>query len=398
MPEKMRASKLIKKGSVCPISSDLVKVEDRSNIPSSHIKVRGARLDRPKRRRSREHREVEGVRLGAKPFIAATNLYLKSREGLIAPSTYKEENKKLRYIDGLLQDLKANGKIRTTDPRHIGRAEIQAFFGKMRGMGLDPTTQQKYVQLLNGLLKHFNNYVIEQMKKEGVKMPKETSKGIRALSVEESDGLIVALSKPQQWDEAVMLGCIALGLTTGCRPKELRLAELADLDLKNGKFYVRHPKGEGSWASPQWVQLVRDDLVPHLKTYLEIRKRRLEKKESKECHALFPCLGNHNRTGFYSASNFNRMKRVIELRTGIEFRIKDLRSTLASQTVDIDPALLNSVSSQLRHCDVKTTQKYYAAMKEGRAGEELREAWKSKTVKTPKTPLLTKHFEQTGYW
>lgn len=348
-------------------------------------------------RRNRERSEVDGMRLGCKPFIAAVNLYLKNREGLISPSTYKEENKKLRYIGGIFQELKEGGKVGTTDPRYICRTDIQAFFGRMREKGLDPSTQKKYVQLLNGLMKFCDNFTIEKMRTDGVKMPKEGEKAIVALTVDQSEGLLDALSVPSEWNEAVMLGAVALGLSTGCRPSELRLAEINDLDLRRGRFFVRHPKGEGSWASPQWVQLVRDDLVPHLETFLKERTRRLEEMGKTQNKYLFPCTGGHNETGYYSMSNFNRMKREIEEKTGIEFRIKDLRPTLASQTVDMNPSLLNAVSSQLRHSNVKTTQKYYASIKEGRAGEELREAWNSRNAIPPKTPLLAKDFPPAGY-
>ena len=62
----------------------------------------------------------------------------------------------------------------------------------------------------------------------------------------------------------------------------------------------------------------------------------------------------------------------------MKFRIKDLRSSIAHQTVDMDPDILNDASSQLRHSEVKTTLKYCAMIKECRAGEELREAWNMK--------------------
>ena len=148
------------------------------------------------------------------------------------------------------------------------------------------------------------------MKSEGVKIPKDTNKEIRALTVDQSEGLLNALSNPKRWDEAVMLGVVALGLSTGCRPSELRLAEVNDLDLKRGRFYVRHPKGEGSWSSPQWVQLVRDDLVPYLETYLEARNRRLDRKRRGNIKALFPSTGGGNGTGFYSMSNFNNVREI----------------------------------------------------------------------------------------
>lgn len=267
----------------------------------------------------------------------------------------------------------------------------------MREKGLDPVTQKRYIQLLNGLLKYCDIFTIEKLWAYGFKMPREGEKPVRALTVDQNDGLLAALREPTDWEEAVMLGAVALGLSTGCRPSELRLVEINDLDLKRWRFYVRHPKGQGSWASPQWVRLVRDDLVPYLETYLDARRQKLDKKGRTNIKALFPSTGGGNGTGLYSMSDFNRMKRNIEQRTGIEFRINDLRPTLASQTVDMDPPLLNAVSSQLRHSSVKTTKKYYASIKEGRAGEELQEAWNSKKVIAPKTPLLAKNFPPTGY-
>ena len=351
-------------------------------------------------RRNREISEVEGLRLGAKPFIAAVNLYLESREGLIMPSTLTEERKKLRYIGNLLQDLKKAGKVGSIDPRRIDRGDIQVLQGLYKSKRLDPSTQKKYNQLLNGLLKFFGNFTIEQMKAEGVRFPKESRKPIRALSEESTDMLLNALKDYDDWEGFLGLGIVALGLATGCRPKEIRMAHLEDLDLKKGRFYVRYPKGEGSWASPQWISIVREDLTPFLERYLHAREEHLARKGVKEHHALFPAVGYGNKTGFYTASNLNRIKRNLEGRTGVEFRIKDLRPTMASLTVDMDPMLLNDVSSQLRHESTKTTTRYYAEIKVDKAGERLKRAWASKRPKTlsiTKTPLLDKNSSMTGY-
>lgn len=340
------------------------------------------------------------MHLGAKPFIAAVNLYLKGREGLIMPSTLAEERKKLRYIGNLLQDLKRAGNVNSTDPRRINRGDIQVLQGLYKAKRLDPSTQKKYNQLLNGLLKFCGNFIIEQMKAEGVRFPKESRKPIRALSVESTEALIAALNEYEDWEGSLGLGIVALGLSTGCRPKEIRMAHLEDLDLKRGRFYVRYPKGEGSWASPQWISIVREDLTPFLERYLVARKAHLSSKGVKEHHALFPAIGYGNRTGFYTPSNLNRIKRNIEKRTGVEFRIKDLRPTLASQTVDMDSSLLNDISSQLRHESPKTTSRYYAEIKVDKAGERLKRAWASKRPKgllPSDTPLLDQNSSMTGY-
>lgn len=56
-----------------------------------------------------------------------------------------------------------------------------------------------------------------------------------------------------------------------------------------------------------------------------------------------------------SASNLNCFKCNLEKKTGMKLRINDLRSTVASQAMDIDPSLLNAVRFQLQHSNVKTT-------------------------------------------
>jgi len=67
---------------------------------------------------------VEGLRLGRYPFAAATNFYLQSRKGTIADSTYTEDERKLRYLGSVLEKLKKDGLITTTDPRIMGRNRI----------------------------------------------------------------------------------------------------------------------------------------------------------------------------------------------------------------------------------------------------------------------------------
>jgi len=213
-------------------------------------------------RRNGEISEVEGLRLGARPFIAAMNLYLEGREGLIMPSTLAEERKKLRYIGNLLQDLKRAGKVGSTDPRRIDRGDIQALQGLYRSKRLDPSTQKKYNQLLNGLLKFCGNFIIEQMKAEGVRFPKEPRKPIRALSEESTDTLLDTLKDCKDWEGCLGLGIIALGLATGCRPKEIRMAHLEDLDLRRGRFFVRYPKGRAAGPLPSGYRSSGRTLYP----------------------------------------------------------------------------------------------------------------------------------------
>ena len=77
------------------------------------------------------------------------------------------------------------------------------------------------------------------------------------------------------WTGSICRGMVALYFGTGLRPSELRLAELRDLDIKKARIFVRHPKGEGNWASAVWVDIIRMDMMPMIEQYARERKEYL---------------------------------------------------------------------------------------------------------------------------
>jgi integrase len=175
------------------------------------------------------------------------------------------------------------------------------------------------------------------------------------------------------WQGSVARGIISLYFATGARPKEVRLAHIEDLDLKQRRFYIRHPKEEESWASSEWVEIIRLDMIPFLKLYLRERTDYLKTKNEEEAIALFPALGPRS-DGFYREQSFWKIKRKAEDISGVEFRLKDFRSTLTTITINGDISRLPAMSVQLRHSKLETTQKYYACIERGQAGKQLRDA------------------------
>jgi integrase len=328
---------------------------------------------------------VEGLRLGRFPFQAATKVHLEKKRGTVVKSTFNEEERKLRYLGGVFEKLKSKGLIDTTDPRHMGRNEIQEFLDWMQdprehdGKPLDPDTQEKYLIHLNNLLKTFRNRIIEDMKADGVKFPRASRKPIRTISLEDLRTIFEATDNMQGWHGVIARGMVSLFLATGVRPKELRLALLNDLDLGRMKFYVRHPKGEGSWASPTQVDIIRPDLVPNIQRFLKEREEWLRKTPKANAKALFPPIGHGSRE-FYSHNTFLRIKGKVEEISGVDFRLKDFRPTLTSMTVNGDLSLLPAMTAQLRHLDPKTTQDHYARIEEGAVGRKLAEAWKNTPI------------------
>ena len=99
--------------------------------------------------------------------------------------------------------------------------------------------------------------------------------------------------------------------------------------------------------------------------------------------------------GYFSAYRFNSIKREIEEISGVQFRLKDFRSTLTSITVNGDMSLLPTMSAQLWHSSLNTTQKFYYRMERGVAGKQLRDAWKNNPINAQK-PVIDK--KNRLYW
>jgi len=194
------------------------------------------------------------MNLGRYPFRAGIPFFIQSRTPYCTPATIREDSRKLQYFARILSGLKAEGRVGTTDPRHIGRSDIEAFIVWMKLRGLSTSTRIKYLQVIDHYLLVFKNTTIQEMKDDrSLNLPRERDpkSPIRALTIEELQAVIDSTYRIEGWKGQAIRGVIALGFGTGCRPKEIFDAEIRDIDLARRQFYVRHPKGEGSWGQSQ---------------------------------------------------------------------------------------------------------------------------------------------------
>jgi len=336
------------------------------------------------------------LRLGRYPFAAAVKHYEERRLGIVGDSTIREEVKTLRHLGRVFESLKSDGRVSTTDPRKMGRKEIQAFMAWMRKRGLDPVTQVKYLKHLKNFLKVFKNHVISDMEADGVRFPKAPRKPIRTLDLEDLQIIFQAADGLPGWHGSMARGMIALYFATGVRPSELRLARIKDLDMSRQTLMIQHPKGEGSWASAAEVDIIRPDMLPIIERYLAERQQHVQVAGYKEAMALFPNLVV-GQNAFYSAPAFRKVKKEIEAASGVEFKIKDFMPTLTSITVNEDMSRLPAMSAQLRHSSLATTQRSYYRMQQGVAGKRLRDSWKETPIIATQKPVIDKKWDQSGY-
>jgi integrase/recombinase XerD len=334
------------------------------------------------------------LRLGRHPFLGGIGPYIESRKGSWnQDTTTKEERRKLEQMGRMFEDLKAQGRVSTTDPRYITKGDVLEFMAELRKV--DPSYQAKQIGRLKQYLGFYKNHVIDDMKYEGIRTPKAHKKAVRALDSDELSAIFGSLDELEGWTGSLARGMIVLYFGTGLRPTELRLAHYEDLNLKKGTLFVRHPKGQGNWASPEEVLITRQDMMPLIERYLRERAAHLRMMGSIKAKALFPNLLSEN--GFYSANRFNQIKHKVEKASGVNFKLKDFRSTLTTMTINGDMSRVMGMSAQLRHTDPNTTLKFYNRIERGIASKKLKDVWRESPVIVSKTPSIENRFEISGY-
>ncbi len=327
-------------------------------------------------------KDLKNVILGRYPFQGGIKYYVAKRSPFLRPSTIGEEERKLRYFAKIFECLKKEGCVKSTDPRHISKNDIAAFFEWMENRGLDVVARQKYIQILKNYLLIFDNNAIDRIQvQDGIKLPKcSEAKPIRTLSTSELQKIFATAELMDGWNSIIIRGVISVLFSSGCRPKEVLQAKVEDLRMNVGSygtFYVRHPKGEGSYASAQDVRLIRGDMKDYIITFLRDRNKYLAEAGLSSDY-LFPNL----KTGFPLTSNsIRRYKDELAAKAGVNFRLKDFRSTLASMVIKGDVTRMKAASCQLRHSSIKTTERYYAAIERGKIIDDIVDVWKEDPVR-----------------
>lgn len=320
--------------------------------------------------------DLKRVRLGRFPFAGGIRYYVSRRILTMSKSTMIESEKKLRQMSREFEELKSSGAVGTTDPRHMQTCDVEAYLILLKRRGLKANTREKYVAVLKSYLRFWGNHVIDDMiARDGRILPKKKDTHIRTLSVDELERIFDAADKMTGYHGTIIRGVLALCFATGVRPKEFIDAELGDLDLDGMRFYVRHPKGEESWAEPQWIPIIRGDVVPLLEQYI-VERQQISVETTHSLYLFFnPKTGDP-----YTLKQIREIKRKVEAASGVQFYLKDFRSTLASMTIEGNLSRLKPVSLQLRHTSVTTTEKYYARIREGEIEEAIGDVWKEHPI------------------
>jgi len=319
------------------------------------------------------------VRLGSRPFKAGIMYYIVRNEAYILETTIKENARKLYYFADVFLELKREGKVRTTDPRHMDRQEIEAFMVWLRRQDLQVSTRRKYLSVLDSFLLFWGNNIIREMKSrhEFNAILRGQENDVRYIEYEDLQKIFDCIRTWPGYEGIILRGYIALIFSIAGRPKEIIAAEVGDVNTEDWLYYVRHPKAEGSWGKREWVPIIRADMHPIITRFLVERKAYLLSVGVRSRYLFL----NPETQAPYSLKYIRKLKRQVEMATGVEFQLKEFRSTYATITYAHAPEMSGAISKQMRHGDESNTRKYYIAYTNKQAADRLKDEWKKSGIK-----------------
>ena len=170
------------------------------------------------------------------------------------------------------------------------------------------------------------------------------------------------------WQATLVRFAVAHYWFNANRSKELRLANLADIDVEARVFRVRHSKGEGKFKGRIGEEVdLFEEYLPCLNDFLA------EREEMLRAHGLDPSTVKAacptTSGGYYSPFAWNSMRYRVFSAAGIVGDYRILRPSFAKEMKSMGVGI-ESVSRMLRHTSVTTTEKFYARMEAADAWSE----------------------------
>ncbi len=161
------------------------------------------------------------------------------------------------------------------------------------------------------------------------------------------------------------------------RSKELRLADVEDLDLRRNVFRVMHPKGEGGYGVVGAEVDLPDEFLAYAEDFLAARDTRLQKLglDPTTVRALVPNKsGNHYGESAWSALRYKMFSRLDiegDYRILRKSSLQNFMNDLEESDEYKDTAIVELEALRARH-SVATALTHYVEYRGGRVRKAVR--------------------------
>lgn len=172
--------------------------------------------------------------MGRKPLKTSLGPFLARRRMKWAETTYKERERKYRYLMGVFDQLRDEGNEHMFSTKKFGEPEVFAFETWMMSKELEAETKKKYRNMVNDLLMWNGNYVYDQLLQRGDINNTVPDKEVKVISNQDFQKLLQhAKQNRNSWEGQLGYFMVAMYGYCALRNKELRLAYLGDVDTTN---------------------------------------------------------------------------------------------------------------------------------------------------------------------
>lgn len=299
------------------------------------------------------------------PFFVIMTEYLSLMgTGVVTEESYDGMKRKYNAMCRDWQYLKEQKRVSTTNPAEITAKDIIAYIGLLRKgenhtKPLKDLTICKQLSLLKQLCEYENNHsVVQARRRYPALMPYRRRGRLPPVAKKDRNYLIEFANGLTDEKPVCMRGyavCI-LGMCTGMRNKELRLANVSDIS-SDWVIHVEHVKGERRYGEPRKV-LILPVAIPFLQRYLRVREEALRKK-GVSSDVLFPHFDTPSAGKRLSSKRLSEQIRQISQETQVINNLRMCRRTFAQIMMD-SKVPDNTQMRQMGHIKRNTLRDYYA--------------------------------------
>lgn len=312
------------------------------------------------------------------PFKQRVNEVIRAYTGVHADSTLEIEKRRYNRMNHEFTSLQKDGKVSSVDPSRFTVDDINSFYLLLKNKGISPNTISHELSALHLLCSYYGNSSVNFFI---AKHPyaKKKNRGNRLPSLDPAD-ILTIINAAREVDEndffklrsyAIVI-CFLCG---GLRSIELQHAKAEHFRIKgsNAVLYLDVVKGVESYGEPRHVPFIPAG-VPVMIRYLEARKRFLEDNKKETPYLFF----SSNQFDFLSSNTIRKIRSNVEDDLGIKFDGRMCRRTYGQYLKD-QGVTIESISVTMGHNSTKTTEHYYARLRQDRAIDEVFEVFGGKS-------------------
>ncbi|MBR6214403.1 MAG: site-specific integrase [Candidatus Methanomethylophilaceae archaeon] len=313
----------------------------------------------------------------ANPFGDRAAELMEAKRGCVAEKTYKTTKARLRRIERDMLRLREEGRVSTMSPAKMSADDIRELILYRKGKNVSASDVNHDIAVMGQLCTMCDNTCVQKCLAKYPGIKPVDKKECRLPPLPESTYKLI-LSRYNAMDHGDFRAIrpyvmVMMYICTGARNKELRLAEMRDLDLEHWEIWFRHVKGEDTYGDPRPVP-IPEEIRPAIQDYLKAREDFLiaHGVHPSTVPALFCSMnGDH---GAMSSNTIRKLKTYVERDIGQKFELRDCRRAFGQHYLDNDVEE-EDVSNLMGHASTKTTNTYYCRRRITKSINNVKGKW-----------------------